>query len=192
MITRRVTLDGREAVIPLTLLRDPGDETRSLEALIDTGFTGHLTLPPDIVEELGLQLRGAAEVILADGSVETLPIYRIRLIWHGQERAIRAYAAPGDPLVAWRYSPGANFSYGLWETVPSRSKSCDLTDRREAPRRGRLTPYSHVYATPDRMEGDRYGHTESAPVSCGCLSGTRDIERHIGRDTRAGYSKVTA
>lgn len=51
------------------------------------------------MEELGLPLRGAAEVTLADGSVETLPIYRIRLIWHGHERAIRACAASGDPLV---------------------------------------------------------------------------------------------
>ena len=99
MLTGRVTRDGREAVILLTLLRDHGGETRSLEAFINTGFTDHLTLPPDIVEELGLPLRGAAEVTLADGSVETLPIYRIRLIWHGHERAIRACAASGDPLV---------------------------------------------------------------------------------------------
>lgn len=49
MISGRVTPDGREAVIPLMLLRDHGGETRSLEAFIDTGFTDHLTLPPDIV-----------------------------------------------------------------------------------------------------------------------------------------------
>lgn len=97
MIFGRVAPDGREAVIPLTLIRAAG-ERRSVEAVIDTGFTDRLTLPPEIVEELRLPLRGSADVILADGSIETLPMYRVRLLWHGRERAIRAYATPGEPL----------------------------------------------------------------------------------------------
>lgn len=99
MITGSVTPDGREAVIPLTLLRNASGETGSLRAVIDTGFTDRLTLPPAVVEELELPLRGSAEVTLADGSIETLPIYRVRVFWHGQERTVRAYAASGEPLV---------------------------------------------------------------------------------------------
>jgi len=102
-----VTSDGREAVIPLTLLRGPTGETRSLEAVVDTGFTDRLTLPPDVVEELGLPLRGSAEVTLADGSIETLPMYRVRLLWHGQEHTIRAYGASGDPLVGMALLSGS-------------------------------------------------------------------------------------
>lgn len=107
MIVGRVTPDGREAVIPLTLLRGPTGETRSVQAVIDTGFTDHLTLPPDIVGELGLPLRGSADVTLADGSIETLPMYRVRLLWHGQERTIRAYATPGDLLVGMTLLSGS-------------------------------------------------------------------------------------
>lgn len=58
MITGTVTRHGREAVIPLTL---PGDSDRGdilIQAVIDTGFTDRLTLPPEIVEELKLPLRG--------------------------------------------------------------------------------------------------------------------------------------
>jgi clan AA aspartic protease len=78
-----------------------------MEAVIDTGFTDRLTLPPDVVEELGLPLRGAAEVTLADGSLETLPVYRARVFWHGQERTIRAYGAPGEPLVGMALLSGS-------------------------------------------------------------------------------------
>ncbi len=107
MMVGRVTRDGRESIIPLTLLRAPAGGTRPLEAVIDTGFTDRLTLPPDIVEEMGLPLRGSVEVILADGSIETLPMYRVRLIWHGRERAIRAYAASGEPLVGMSLLSGS-------------------------------------------------------------------------------------
>ncbi len=107
MITGRVASDGSEAVIPMTLLRGDAGETRPVEAVIDTGFTDRLTLPPDVVEELRLPFRGSVEVILADGVVETLPMYRARMLWHGKERTIRAYAAPGDPLVGMALLSGS-------------------------------------------------------------------------------------
>jgi clan AA aspartic protease len=107
MIVGRVTPDGREAVIPLALLRRAAGETRAVEAIIDTGFTDRLTLPPEIVEELGLPLRGSAEVMLADGSIETLPIYRARLLWHDRECEIRVYAASGGPLVGMALLSGS-------------------------------------------------------------------------------------
>lgn len=100
MIVGRVTRDGGEARIPLTLLRGSSvGETMSLDAVIDTGFTGRLTLPPDVVEDLGLRLRGSVDVALADGSVETLPMHRVRIVWHEREREVRVYAASGSPLV---------------------------------------------------------------------------------------------
>lgn len=60
-----------------------------------------------MVEELGLPLRGSADVVLGAGCVETLPIYRLRLLWHGRERMIRAFAAPGDPLVGMALLSGS-------------------------------------------------------------------------------------
>ena len=108
MSAGRATPDGREAAIPLTLLRSPTGETRSMEAVVDTGSTDRLTLPPEAVQELELPLRGSAEVALADGSIETLPMYRVRILWHGQERTIRAYAASGLPLVGMALLSGSD------------------------------------------------------------------------------------
>ena len=42
-----------EAVVTLPL-QDPEGRTRDIEAVIDTGYSGFLTLPPRLVDELGL------------------------------------------------------------------------------------------------------------------------------------------
>jgi predicted aspartyl protease len=41
---------------------------RSIEAWIDTGFTGDLVLPLALIEDLGLSLTGTVSAVLADGS----------------------------------------------------------------------------------------------------------------------------
>lgn len=79
--------------------------------MLDTGFTDRLTLPPGLVADLNLPLLGSASVVLADGSTQALPMYRARLLWQGHECAVRAYAAPGDPLV------GMALLRGSWLTV---------------------------------------------------------------------------
>ena len=56
-----------EAVIPLSL-RGPAGQAQEVEAMIDTGFTRFVTLPPSLVSELGLVLMGTSEATLADGS----------------------------------------------------------------------------------------------------------------------------
>lgn len=71
----------------------------TVRAVIDTGFTGELTLPGDVVRELGLEERGVAEVQLADGSHAALRAYEGRVVWDGRPRRVLAYEAPSAPLV---------------------------------------------------------------------------------------------
>lgn len=99
MITGTVSADGREAQVALELHGSKAEESTNVEAVIDTGFTDWLTLPRAVVEEMNLALRGSASVMLADGRVEELQIYRVGLIWHGRRRSVRAYAAPGEALL---------------------------------------------------------------------------------------------
>lgn len=56
-----------EAVISLSLHGSAG-RTREIEAAIDTGYNGFLTLPHTLVAELGLAHRGRGRATLADGS----------------------------------------------------------------------------------------------------------------------------
>ena len=56
-----------EAVVTLPL-RGPSGQERDIEAIVDTGFNGLLTLPPSFVEELGLAYLGNVRAELANGS----------------------------------------------------------------------------------------------------------------------------
>ncbi|CAN5800662.1 hypothetical protein BH20ACT12_BH20ACT12_10960 [soil metagenome] len=90
--------EGREAMIPLSLL-GPGESRVRIEAVVDTGFTGHLVLPSVLVGELGLPLRGSRDSFLADGSVVSLDAYRVGGEWDDRVRVVPALAAEGGPLV---------------------------------------------------------------------------------------------
>jgi clan AA aspartic protease len=89
----------REAVVPLTVL-GPGSSGRSVEveAVLDTGFTGHLTLAPEIVAQLGLPLLGSRNTVLADGSRVALDVHRAEVFWDGRRRPVQALVAGGEAL----------------------------------------------------------------------------------------------
>lgn len=89
---------GREAIVPLTVAGSREHSAR-VEAVIDTGFTGHLTLPPEIARSLDLPLLGSRYVTLADGGKASLDVYQATVLWEGGERPVRAFAADGAPLV---------------------------------------------------------------------------------------------
>jgi len=67
MITGMVTVH-REALIPLSV-QDANGQEHTIDAVIDTGYTGGLTLPPALVAALGLTWRGYASAVLGDGSL---------------------------------------------------------------------------------------------------------------------------
>jgi clan AA aspartic protease len=89
---------GDEAVIRLSV-RGSGGERQRIEAVIDTGFTGYLTLPPRVIEGLGLTRRGSARAILADGSTRLFGLFDAVVTW--DRRAIRVPVGEADatPLV---------------------------------------------------------------------------------------------
>ncbi|MBI3910690.1 MAG: clan AA aspartic protease [Armatimonadetes bacterium] len=86
MISGQVT-PAREAVTRL-LLRGTAGREEEIQAVIDTGFNGALTLPPALVAALGLPPRGHRQVALADGSHVLLSAYRTIVIWDGTPRAV--------------------------------------------------------------------------------------------------------
>ena len=90
-----------EAVIPLTV-QGPAGQTQDIDAVINTGFTGFLTLPSGVVVELGLPFINVSQATLADGSEVTLDVFRATVLWDGEPRYVRAYAADATPLAGMR------------------------------------------------------------------------------------------
>lgn len=89
---------NREAVLRLQVSGLPG-QSQEIEAVVDTGFTGFLTLPLAVIANLGLTRISRGRAILANGSEEVFDIYEAQLDWDGQTRTIEADAAEVEPLI---------------------------------------------------------------------------------------------
>ena len=98
-----------EPVVTLSL-QGPDGQIQEVEAVVDTGYNGLLTLPPSVVSELGLHHRGYGEARLADGSVAEFDIYSVTVLWDGQPRLIEADEASSIPLVGMMLLDGHNLN----------------------------------------------------------------------------------
>ncbi|MFV1967353.1 MAG: clan AA aspartic protease [Pirellulaceae bacterium] len=97
MITGLVTVH-REAVIRL-VVRGPGDGELGIDAVIDTGFDGWLSLPPSLISRLGLPWRQRGRALLADGSESVFDTYEGIVVWDGHPRRVAVDEADTAPLI---------------------------------------------------------------------------------------------
>ena len=88
----------REAVIPVTV-RGLEEQEQEVEAVIDTGFDGWLTLPASLIATLRLPWRRRGRAMLADGSEALFDVYDATVIWDGRLRRIAVDCVDSDPLV---------------------------------------------------------------------------------------------
>jgi clan AA aspartic protease len=87
-----------EAVIPVDVI-DAGGQPYRVNTVIDTGFSGFLTLPPSMITALGLSFLGRQQVILGNGSVDLLDVYGATVRWDGQDCPVEVDCADTEPLV---------------------------------------------------------------------------------------------
>jgi clan AA aspartic protease len=97
MITGHVT-SAREAIIRIAV-RGTGAREETVDAIIDTGFDGFLTLPASFVSDLALQFAGATKAALGDGSEVPLDAFEAVVAWDNDERSVVTLATTGEPLV---------------------------------------------------------------------------------------------
>lgn len=93
-----------EAVIPVVIKY--GSKLKSVNAVIDTGFTGFLSLPSSIISELELPWSYRDRATLGDGSETLFDVYDANIIWDGQFREIEINSANTDPLLGMKMLRG--------------------------------------------------------------------------------------
>ncbi len=95
-----------EAMLPIVV--GQGNALKQLvEALIDTGFTGFLSLPLSMIEALGLTWIFSDSVTLGDGSEVIFQMYRATVIWDGVFKVVDVAASESEPLL------GMSLLYGF-------------------------------------------------------------------------------
>lgn len=102
----RATENGSEPVIHVRVVGPSGSETE-VEAVVDTGFTGYLTLAPATTENLELVPSGNRDATLADGSVADLLSYDAEVLWHSHPVPVEVLAVHGIPLVGMEMLRGS-------------------------------------------------------------------------------------
>ena len=89
---------GLEAQVKLILWL-PNQQRVQIECVVDTGFAGALTLPPEMVMKLDLPFVIRMNANLADDSNVMTSVYKATVMWHGREDAIAVLAMGCRPLL---------------------------------------------------------------------------------------------
>ena len=104
MIERAVN-SAFEAIIPLRLHGLDG-QPRDISAVVDTGFSGFLTLPPALVAELELPFAFFGRAILADDTEVSFDVHHVTISWDSQQREVQVAASGSTPLVGMQLLDG--------------------------------------------------------------------------------------
>jgi clan AA aspartic protease len=87
----------RQAVVDLPFALS--DARIEIECVIDTGFEGALTLPPDAIAALKLPYLTEISANLADASDVRVDVYVGVILWHGLEREVAVLSMGQRPLL---------------------------------------------------------------------------------------------
>ena len=117
MTTISGTIQGREAVVPLSIHGVEGEQ-HTILAVADTGFTGYLVLPHEFIRQLGLTSRGSRRMTLADGSMQMHDFYGVSVHWHGQQRTVLTYGTGDKPLIGMRLLAGSRVTMDVVDGGP--------------------------------------------------------------------------
>lgn len=89
----------REATLPLVVVGNSNGQRQVIDTVIDTGFSGFLSLPSAIIATLDLPWSASDIVTLGDGSETLFDLYTATVIWDGQYREIYIAESETEPLL---------------------------------------------------------------------------------------------
>lgn len=113
MITGIVNVDF-EPIISLSICGSDG-KVYTQDAIVDTGFNGWLSLPPDLIAQLNLKWKRRGRAILGDGSECVFNVYEAVLVWDGNFLTIPIDEADSEPLVGMSLMEGYQLMVQVFE-----------------------------------------------------------------------------
>jgi clan AA aspartic protease len=113
MITGLVNADF-EPIIALSICSSDG-KIFTQDAIVDTGFNGWLSLPPNLIAELNLEWKRRGRAVLGDGTECVFNIYEAVLVWDGNMLTIPIDEADSEPLVGMSLMEGYQLTVQVFE-----------------------------------------------------------------------------
>jgi clan AA aspartic protease len=98
----RGSVNARSEAVVRIRFRGPEGAIREINAVVDSGYTGSLTLPPQVVSDLGLVRQSGGKAVLADGTVRDIDYFPAEIEWHDGWRPLLVSAVSGGPLLGMR------------------------------------------------------------------------------------------
>ena len=87
-------------------IEDVNGNRQDVEADVDTGFTGFLTLPSARIQLLGLPYHSYRVATLGDGTSVLMHLFDAVVIWDGQPISVQVTESESNPLVGMRMLAG--------------------------------------------------------------------------------------
>ncbi|MBN3923935.1 clan AA aspartic protease [Nostoc sp. NMS4] len=103
-----------EPIIPVSVCGSDG-KIYTQDAIVDTGFNGWLSLPPDLIAQLNLRWKRRGRAILGDGSECVFNVYEAVLVWDGDILTIPVDEADSEPLVGMSLMEGYQLIMQVFE-----------------------------------------------------------------------------
>ena len=117
MITGQVMRNpdgGLEAWVAVSVM-DAYGELQQFEVIVDTSFTGWLTLPDVDIRRLGLTSAGHRYSITASGNAERFEFYRTSVLWQGRPYTIEVFQSIDQPLLGMELLRDNWITMGAWD-----------------------------------------------------------------------------
>ena len=95
---RGVVTGSLEAWVDLAVISDDHPSV-GFSAVIDTGFSDHLTLPKSVLEKFHAKPLTHVVVTLTDGSEVVSQVFELVVLWDGKPITIEVHSAEVEPLV---------------------------------------------------------------------------------------------
>ena len=70
-----------------------------VEVVVDTGFSGELALPSELIQSLGLEYIDDVRVVMADRQARWVGAYDGSVSWHGEPIAVIVLDIESEPLL---------------------------------------------------------------------------------------------
>ena len=110
----RANGSGLEAWVEISIAGDDG-VLRTLTAVVDTGFTGWLTVPSSDMAELGLLPSGSATSTMANGLEAESVFCEATALWHDGTVDVLVDIMDNVPLIGTELLAGSRLTIDWWE-----------------------------------------------------------------------------